>query len=168
MDATKYPEADQKIFGGLIQMLEDIYADVRLISHNMLPADLEARGLAAALNELTENLNENPRTKFNLVLNGETKRLDPKVEFELYNITLELVNNIIKHARASQVWLSLTQNDHVTVLTVSDNGVGFETDVQSQGIGLRNINARVQTLGGEWKLESSPDAGSKVIVEVAA
>jgi signal transduction histidine kinase len=53
-------------------------------------------------------------------------------------------------------------------LTVSDNGVGFETDVQSEGIGLRNINARVQTLGGVWKLESSPDAGSRVIVEVAA
>ncbi|WP_233876329.1 tetratricopeptide repeat-containing sensor histidine kinase [Dyadobacter sp. CY323] len=168
MDATKYPEADQLIFGGLIQMLEDVYADVRLISHNMLPADLEARGLAAALNELTENLNNNPRTRFNLVLDGTTKRLDPKVEFELYNITLELVNNIIKHAGATQVWLSLSQNESGTVLTVSDNGVGFQTDVQSPGIGLRNISARVQTLGGKWKLESSPDSGSKVIVEVAA
>jgi signal transduction histidine kinase len=94
------------------------------------------------------------------------ERLDPKTEFELYNIALELVNNIIKHAQASQVWISASQDETTTVLTVSDNGVGFDAENESQGIGLRNISSRVESLQGRWKLESNPGQGSKVIVEV--
>jgi two-component system, NarL family, sensor kinase len=161
-----YPEKDQKTLTGLIDMLEDVYDDVRLISHNMLPAELETRGLAAALQKLTDKLNVNPKTVFSLILNGMEERLDPKTEFELYNIALELVNNIIKHAQASQVWISASQDETTTVLTVSDNGVGFDAENESQGIGLRNISSRVESLQGRWKLESNPGQGSKVIVEV--
>ena len=167
LNMADYPEKDQKTFTGLIDMLEDVYDDVRLISHNMLPAELETQGLTVALQKLTDKLNVNPKTTFSLVLNGVQDRLDPQVEFELYNIALELINNIIKHAHASQVWISLSQDEANMVLTVSDNGVGFETDNESQGIGLRNISSRVEALKGNWKVESNPGQGSKVIVEVA-
>jgi signal transduction histidine kinase len=167
LNLTEYPEKDQMTFTGLIEMLEDVYDDVRLISHNMLPAELETQGLIAAVQKLTEKLNVNPKTVFSLVLNEMDNRLDPKVEFELYNITLELVNNIIKHAYASQVWISISRNGVNTTLTVSDNGVGFEAGNESQGIGLRNISSRVESLNGIWKVESNPGQGAKVIVEVS-
>ena len=166
LNMADYPAKDQKTFVGLIDMLEDVYDDVRLISHNMLPAELETKGLAVALQRLMEKLNVNPKTTFSLVLNGMEDRLDPQVEFEFYSIALELINNIIKHAHASQVWISISTNDINTVLTVSDNGVGFETNIESQGIGLRNISSRVENLKGSWKVESNPGQGSKVIVEV--
>jgi signal transduction histidine kinase len=168
LNLTDYPEQDRNTFAALIEMLEDVYADVRLISHNLLPAELESKGLSVALQKLTEKLNVNPSTVFSLVTNGFEERLDAKVEFELYNIALELINNIIKHAQASQVWISLSKNDSRTVLTVSDNGVGFETEQDSQGIGLRNISARVEAIGGIWKVESAPQQGAKVIVEVSS
>ncbi|WP_149241033.1 sensor histidine kinase [Dyadobacter sp. 32] len=166
LNLAGYPEKDQKALTGLIGMLEDVYDDVRLISHNMLPAELESQGLTAAVQKLIEKLNVNPKTVFSVVLDEMHERLDQKVEFELYNITLELVNNIIKHARASQVWISISQDGAKTTLTVSDNGVGFEAGNESQGIGLRNIGSRVEALKGIWKVESSPGQGAKVIVEV--
>ncbi|TDE17236.1 tetratricopeptide repeat-containing sensor histidine kinase [Dyadobacter psychrotolerans] len=166
LNTSSYSEADLKIHNGSIQMLEDIYADVRLISHNMLPAELETHGLVAALLKLTEKLNTNPKTQFTLVIDQMQQRADPKIEFELYNVVLELVNNIIKHAKASKVWLSLSQNEGMLLLTVSDNGVGFTAQSQTNGIGLRNISARIDALHGDWKVESTPDSGTKVVARV--
>jgi two-component system, NarL family, sensor kinase len=166
LDIESFPAKDQKILTGLIDMLEDVYDDVRLISHNMLPAELETKGLTAALQKLTDKLNVNPKTVFSLVFKGIAARLDPQVEFELYNIALELINNIIKHAHASQVWISVYQTEGRTGLIVSDNGVGFDMGTESHGIGLRNISARVEALKGNLKLETNPGEGSKVIIEV--
>lgn len=166
LDTSKYPEADQKIHASVLQTLEDVYADIRLISHNLLPAELETHGISVALQKLIEKLNANTKTQFHLVSKDFTERLDPKVEYELYSIALELVNNVLKHAQAQQVWLSLSRNEENVILTVSDDGIGFEQDMHSSGVGLRNISSRVASLHGQWYADSKPNAGTKVTVEV--
>lgn len=166
LDTSKYPEADQKIHASVLQTLEDVYADIRLISHNLLPAELETHGISVALQKLIEKLNANTKTQFHLVSKDFTERLDPKVEYELYSIALELVNNVLKHAQAQQVWLSLSRNEENVILTVSDDGIGFEQDMHSSGVGLRNISSRVTSLHGQWYADSKPNAGTKMTVEV--
>jgi signal transduction histidine kinase len=166
LDTSKYPEADQRIHASIIQSLEDAYADVRLISHNLLPAELETEGLVVALQKLTNKLNANNRTQFHLLIKDLTDRLPSTIEYQLYSIILELVNNILKHARATHVWVSLSQYAQQIALTVSDDGVGFELNNTSDGVGFRNIAARVETLNGQWQLETKPNAGTKVTVEV--
>lgn len=166
LDTSKYPEADQKIHAGILQTLEDVYADVRLISHNLLPVELETHGLEAALQTLTEKLNVNAKTHFHLVINGIAQRLDPKIEYQLYSIALELVNNVLKHAQARQVWISISQNEDLINLTVSDDGIGMLNVEKATGVGLRNISARTEALHGTWKVESKPTIGTKVTVEV--
>ncbi|MEZ4900889.1 MAG: sensor histidine kinase [Spirosomataceae bacterium] len=166
MNTAVYPEADQKIHTSVLQTLEDVYADIRLISHNLLPAELETHGMAIALQKLTEKLNANTKTQFHLVTKNLTQRLDPKIEYQLYSIALELVNNVLKHAQAQQVWLSLSQTEGNVTLTVSDDGVGFQKGVNSTGVGLRNISSRVESLRGHWHTDSKPNAGTKVTIEV--
>lgn len=166
LDTSKYPEADQKIHAGLLQTLEDVYADVRLISHNLLPTELETQGLVAALQKLTEKLNVNAKTVFHLITNGITERLNPKIEHQLYSVALELVNNVLKHAQAQQVWISISQNHEVVSLTVSDDGVGMSNVEKATGVGLRNISARVEALNGTWLIDSKPTTGTKVTIEV--
>ena len=166
LDISKYPKPDQKILAGLVQMLDDVYADIRLISHNLLPPELETHGISAALQKLTKKLNFNTKTKFHLVTNELTERLNPKMEYQLYSIALELVNNVLKHAQAEQVWMSLSKNDETVTLTVSDDGIGFQEKQRPEGVGLRNISSRVEALQGTWKVESKPNNGSKVTVEV--
>ncbi|MFN4145116.1 MAG: ATP-binding protein [Runella sp.] len=167
LDTSKYTTPDQKIHQSLIQGLEDVYADIRLISHNLLPIELETEGLISALQKLIGQLNHNTKTEFHLITNGLSDRLPSKIEYQLYSIILELVNNIIKHAQAGQVWISLSQDTHAIVCTVSDNGVGFDKNSQeSDGVGLRNISARVEALNGHWSVESTPTVGTKVSVEI--
>lgn len=166
LDTSKYPEADQKIHAGVVQSLEDVYADIRLISHNLLPPELETHGISVAFQKLIEKLNFNTKTEFHLVTNDFKERLNPKIEYQLYSITLELVNNVLKHAQAQQVWVSLSKNEESISLTVSDDGVGFQQKQSPEGVGWRNISSRVESLQGKWHVESKPGTGIKVMVEV--
>jgi signal transduction histidine kinase len=165
-DVSEHSESDRKIHAGSLQMLEDVYADVRQISHNLLPSELQTQGLGPTLQKLINQLNFNPAMAFRLKTSGLEKRVNAKIEFELYHVTLELVNNILKHSQASQVTISLAQTQQLVLLSVSDNGVGMKIDPQSSGIGLRNIVSRVDTLGGQCQFESSPGNGTTVLIEV--
>ncbi len=166
LDTSKYPEADQKIHAGILQTLEDVYADVRLISHNLLPPELETQGLSIALQKLSDTLNLNTKTQFHLITHGIEDRLNPKMEYQLYSIALELVNNVLKHAHAQQVWISISQQKELLSMTVSDDGIGMTNVQNATGVGLRNINARVEALQGTWTVDSKPKIGTKVMVEV--
>lgn len=166
LDTSQYPAADQRIHESIIQSLEDIYADVRLISHNLLPAELETEGLLAALQKLIDKLNANNRTRFHLVINELGGRLEAQKEYQLYSIVLELVNNILKHAKATRVWVSVSKHQQQITLTVSDDGVGFEQGSVSEGVGFRNIASRVDTLAGKWQVTTQPQAGTKITVTI--
>lgn len=166
LDTSKYPETDQKIHAGILQTLEDVYADVRLISHNLLPPELETQGLAMALQKLIEKLNLNTKTTFHLIVDEALARPNPTTEYQLYSIILELVNNVLKHAHAQKVWISLSEKNQSIFLTVSDDGIGMPTHTNPTGVGLRNISARVESLKGTWSLDTKPKVGTKISIEV--
>ncbi|HAO49463.1 MAG TPA: hypothetical protein DCR35_09275 [Runella sp.] len=157
---------NQKIHDKLLEMANDVYADVRLISHNMLPAELETQGLHAALQKLMLQLNVNSKTVFHFVTSGTNERQPSPIEHQLYNIALELINNVLKHAQASEVWVSLSQSDHQLSLTVSDNGVGISDESKSEGIGMKNVHSRLEILSGSLAIESGPNQGTKVTVAI--
>ncbi|GAB2800092.1 ATP-binding protein [Rhabdobacter roseus] len=166
MSKKGWTPLDQKIHGELLGMMNDVYADIRLISHNLLPVELETQGLSSALQKLVATLNASNRIKFYYVGSGQEQRLSPHLEHQLYSVALELVNNIIKHSKAQKAWISLTYQSEATILTVSDNGVGFDTQAYAEGVGLRNISTRVESLKGTWQVDSKPALGTKIIVEV--
>lgn len=165
LDTSKYSKQDQKILSDFIKVLDDIYMDVRLISHNLLPAELETQGLVMALQKLLNNIS-NRHISFHLLTEGITHRLDPQLEHELYNVALELINNILKHAQATQAWVSLTQQDHRISLTVSDNGKGIDLSQTENGVGLRNVYARVDNINGRVQISRQGTHGTNVQVDV--
>jgi two-component system NarL family sensor kinase len=85
---------------------------------------------------------------------------------DIYNITLyrvlqEALSNIVKHARASHVWVDLSREDDSIILTVQDNGLGFKTDeVRSNGMGLSNMRERVTIAGGNFSISSDHRRGT--------
>jgi signal transduction histidine kinase len=166
MNVADYDAGDQKIHKGSVEMLDDIYDDVRLISHSMLPAELETEGLLLALRKLIDKLNINSKTEFHLVVNEFNNRPPAAVEHQLYIIILELINNVLKHAQATQVWVSVGRSGGKIVLTVSDNGVGMAGAAISDGMGMRNLSGRVEALGGKLDIESAPESGTKILIEV--
>lgn len=166
LDVAKFESADQQIHSGSLQMLEDIYQDVRLISHSMLPAELETHGLWSALQKLVENLNINETIRFHLNMDGAEERFSQDVEHQLYVIVLELVNNVIKHARASEAWIALRCSLVRIDLTVSDNGAGISAEGKEPGVGLTNIRSRVNALGGELDINSQIGKGTMISIYI--
>ena len=146
-------------------MVGAAYREVRSLSHNLMPVELEEHGLITALQRLVDMLNENNTIQFTFNVTGLEKRLDRKVEFELYSIVLELTNNILKHSKADHAEISMYESGKVIHLTISDNGDGIKNKL-SHGVGLGNIKNRVQSLKGKIQIADEENPGAKIDIEI--
>src|SRR5207344_2807591 len=94
-------------------------------------------------------------------------RLEPDLETVLYRVSQEALTNIVKHARARHVWVSLGENGNGVALEIRDDGVGFRPEeaptlVQDGHLGMIAMRERVETIGGSWELQSAPGEGTVV------
>jgi signal transduction histidine kinase len=159
IDRSKMNTDELAVQENLYSLLDKAYNDVRLLSHNLLPEEFEKQGLAETLAGFVRKMNKNSKIKFELEVSENFGRVDKKVEFELYSICLELVNNIIKHSKATEAMLRLRSATKGKIsLTVSDNGIGvFNND--SDGRGLKNVQARVDAINGTWIVKAIDGEG---------
>jgi signal transduction histidine kinase len=88
------------------------------------------------------------------------------MEVSLYRIAQEGINNAIRHAQASHIDIKLERGAHCLWLTIEDNGLGFEPDVLNNGLGLIGIQERISLLDGIIKIDSVPDHGTKLWIEI--
>lgn len=164
--ATKVPEQEQNL-KKLSSILDDTAAEVRSISHQMMPKVLQEEGIIPAISDMLEKVFRHSNVSYNFEHHGLESRLEEKIEIGLYRICQELVSNIIKHAAADQVSVQLFKNAKMLVLLVEDNGKGFVYDKKKQGgIGLMNINSRVETIHGDFNLEPSPLSGTLATIRI--
>ncbi len=158
IDQRRMNANELAVHQNLNELLDKAYNDVRLLSHNLLPEEFEKLGLAETLKSFVRKMNKNSNIKFELAVDVNFGRADKKVEFELYSICLELVNNIIKHSKATEAKISLSRTEKQIELIVSDNGIGtFKND--SDGRGMKNIQARVDAIGGRWIVKAKEGEG---------
>lgn len=164
MDKKQFNETEQDIYNNVLEMVDESYNQVRNLSHNLMPALLETEGLEKTLEKLIKKLNKNERIHFELLTENFPRKLDKKIEFELYSILLELINNIIKHSQASKASISITQNNNQIQVQVNDNGKGYtESDLQN-GQGLINIQKRVEQFNGHFDKKISSQGTDLMIV----
>lgn len=159
-------EKERRIFSSTVEALSEVYTDVRLLSHNLLPAELELHGLAKALKSMVKEINSLGKTSFSLSISTHDERFSNKIEYELFSVILELSNNILRHAQAQEAFISLTQIDDKLQLVIKDNGVGISEIAPKNGMGLTNIRTRVASLYGEVEFVSVPQKGTEVVVKV--
>jgi NarL family two-component system sensor histidine kinase LiaS len=165
IDKKVLSEEEQKIYKSVHQMVGSAYNEVRSLSHNLMPAELEEHGLIMALNRLVDKINDGKLVKFNFVHSGMGKRYSNQVEFELYSIILELTNNILKHSGASEANIKLIETPKYIQLEMSDNGSGMAAQTRD-GIGLINIKSRVQSLSGKLDIHSPQGNGTRIEIEI--
>ncbi|WP_158561321.1 ATP-binding protein [Emticicia sp. C21] len=156
-------EREKKIYSGIIDMTENAYAEVRLLSHNLLPEELEKEGLKTALEKLIKKLHNSQKIKFSLIIN-QLSRQSKSIELNMYAICLELTQNIIKHSQATEAQVSVFEKGKILWLEVRDNGKGLQKNAE-KGMGLKNIQNRLDDIGGEFFIDSSSN-GTKFIVSV--
>jgi two-component system, NarL family, sensor kinase len=145
--------------------LTGVLGEVRRISHDLRPALLDDLGLAPALEHLAQESGD--IVEFNS--SGESVALAPEVATVLFRVAQEALANSIRHAGASHIAMGLAREGRRLVLTISDNGTGFDARQMAshpkQGIGLRNMSERLEAIGGSLDIASSA-AGTVVHASV--
>jgi signal transduction histidine kinase len=141
--------------------------ELRTIASNMMPASLLQLGLKVALKDLCESfISENLNIDFQCIGLKDNIPVDKQVT--IYRIVQELLNNVVRHARAKNVLLQCSQYDDSFMITIEDDGVGFDPEIlnEKKGMGMTNIKARVAYLDGKFEIMSSDGQGTSINIEV--
>lgn len=163
------PEDEKREFDRSKIMLDDAIAELRTISHQMMPRVLSEMGLVPALEDMLNKSLGSTEIQYEFEHHRvESDRFADNVEVSLYRICQELVNNIIKHSEAKAVSVQLIKTKSHLVLVVEDNGKGFNfADKANQnGIGLMNISSRAKAINGEVNYEPSPNQGTVATIRI--
>jgi len=141
--------------------------EVRGLSHQVTPELLLHYGLVKAMEQAINRLNDaNDKVVFTLFTHVEESLDNEIVSLTIYRCFQELCTNILKHAQASQVVVQLTSDTEGVELMVEDNGIGFQPDGASYGLGLRNIQSRIAPFDGELQIDSTPGQGTTTIIKI--
>ncbi len=157
--------------GKALQRLNDSLIEVRRISHRLRPALLDTLGLPAALERLGDEFGEEGGIDASIMVEGEPYELSQETKTALFRVTQEALTNVRKHAEAHRVHISLGFTDEAVRLEVSDDGVGFNVEAMQvdprDGIGLRNMRERIESIGGRLTMRSGRGHTS-ILAEVPA
>ncbi len=147
---------------------QEALREMRLLIFEMRPLPLEQNGLTQMLQERLEAVEARGGMKSELRVEGENHLL-LNIQEELYHIAQEALNNVIKHAHARRVDVSLYFSENFTRLEVCDDGAGFDPNqLHRGGMGLGTMHERAQRIGGNLQIESMPGKGTKISVQVPA
>jgi two-component system sensor histidine kinase DegS len=141
---------------------------------NLRPSLLDDLGLIPAIRSLTHNLENTDGTLSTFRVIGEERRLTNEIELSLFRIVQEALNNVSKHAQATEVQVTAEFHDSGIILIVGDNGKGFELEGSMDDLprigqlGLMGMQERVWLLGGSIEVNSRPGKGTTLKVEVPA
>jgi two-component system NarL family sensor kinase len=150
------------------KLLDEACTEVRQIAHSMASGVLAQSGLLVALSDLNDAIEKSRKIKFALETHGLEDRLEASIEIAVYRVLQELIGNVLKHAEASEVTVSLNRYEDRLNIIVEDNGKGFgpEGGELNKGMGLKNVSVRVQKLQGEMTMDSKEGRGTTVIIDI--
>ena len=135
----------------------------RTLARGMAPAAVGAAGLVPALRELAERVRKLSNVACTFRASEDIKTQDAIAATHLYRITQEAINNALKHGQATELKISLGRFRDKAVLSIKDNGSGFDTSAASQGMGLRTIAYRAGLIGAELEVHSTVGKGTQII-----
>jgi len=141
--------------------------DVRRLAVELRPSALDDFGLVPAVERLASNLSEQSDLVVDLEARLGDRRLPPEAETALYRIVQEGLTNVVKHAAAHRVSITLVRKEAAAVVVIEDDGQGFDPEaVRAGALGFTGMRERVELVGGRLTVETSPGAGTTVVAEV--
>ncbi len=159
------PEKDQEFYK-ILGQLDNSVSELRHVARNLMPESLLNFGLETALLDLCEFYNrKNLEIDFQAI--DIDKGLPLNIQLNIYRIVQELLANAIKHAEASSILLQCSQSGENFLITIEDNGKGFDKNIENttKSMGLRNLKNRVNYLKGKMEINSD-DQGTAINIEL--
>ena len=148
--------------------LKNIEQEIRKVSHELNTDFVSGSGFEDIIATLVETQTKAYGLKYTVSSNDDIawEDLPNKTKIHIYRIIQESLQNIYKHAQATHVDISFKLKNNVICLLITDNGSGFDVNKTRKGIGIKNINSRVNEIGGEVQLTSEKDVGTSILITI--
>ncbi|MEL6194045.1 MAG: sensor histidine kinase [Bacteroidota bacterium] len=147
-------------------LLDDTYEEVRRIAHNMMPKVLVEMGLVPAIQQYAQQLSDSSSLTINVQILQSIPELTSHQELSLFRIVQELLNNIVKHAKANEASVQFSFFEGEISIMVEDDGKGFDPVQAKGGMGMKNLEDRIAILGGEWEIDSQVGRGTNISIHI--
>lgn len=161
-------EEDKKILSFANKHIDDLLAKTREISYNLMPNTLVRKGLVNAVKEYLGKVNETHELDITFRCN-ETITLPDEKSLNIYRVIQEVTHNAIKHAGAKKLIVQLQTDNDKLILMTADDGKGFDYEKEikkNKGLGLVNLQSRMEILNAEFNYRSQKDGGTQYIFEI--
>lgn len=156
-----FPQAkDNPEYRAALVLLDDACREVRAIAHTMMPRSLEEVGLSGAIEEMLENTLSGTALRYTWDQVGSGSRLPQQAEVNLYRMVQELVQNVLKHAQATEVSVQMIRRSDRLMLLVEDDGIGLPEEATTDGHGMANLRTRAEAIGAEVSIQPGPRGGT--------
>lgn len=156
----------EKILSKIGENARQAVKEMRLFLHQMHPVEIEKEGFISALHHRLAAVEGRADIKAGLIADEKIK-LMPDIEIALYYIAQEALNNILRHARATNVMVTYKQSKKNIILKITDDGRGFDLqEIDQSGLGLESMKERTQKINGIFKIASTPGNGTVVTVTI--
>jgi two-component system NarL family sensor kinase len=158
-------EIFEKTFQEVHKLLNETITTTRQISHELLPSVLDKFGLIEAIVELCDNF-EDTIVALDFTYQKDDSKPSKVAELNTFRVLQELINNAIRHGESKTILINLIIKNNRLNLIVEDDGKGFDVKLKKTGLGLSNINSRLEMIHGKMEIDSIINEGSKFYIEV--
>lgn len=163
---TSHPVDTEKA-RSLANYCGDVLSDVRGLSHDLHPHTLTRLGLKAAIETTLERAMPPKEIEWIADIHNTDKVLDSDAQLAILRCIQEAINNILKHAKATEVIVSLHVQKQDVSIDIKDDGVGFNVGSSfSEGMGLGTMKGRIELLGGYFEINSKPEEGTHIKIRI--
>ncbi len=157
----------KSLLGESKELLDEIIEELRDICFNLMPGSLTSGNIVEALKQLTQRLSIMESMRIEMKVEGEVRDLPQELEFAVFRVCQEFMNNSIKYAQASLLTINIKFLEKKFVISLEDNGEGFDFKqaLKKDSNGLKNISTRIKAQNGKLEFNSTIGKGTKLVAE---
>ncbi len=161
-------DEENKLYDRTDELIEEAYQKVRRLAHAKNAGVFASEGLIPAIQKLADKISIPEKLKIQVIAFGFKERLENTLEIAIFRTVQELATNIIKHSKATEATIHLTDHEDNINIIIEDNGVGFDRKKidTADGMGLQNIKKKIVQLGGNFEIDSTPGKGTTIIIDI--
>ncbi|WP_299222873.1 tetratricopeptide repeat protein [uncultured Psychroserpens sp.] len=153
-------------YNKLKKLMNDTYNEIRSISKNKNFGAQISKGLIPSTKAIAKQITDSKKIDIKVINIDVSKRIENTLEIQIFRIIQELLTNIIKHSMATEAIVQFSEQDEILTIMVEDNGIGFNIKDPKTGIGLINIEQRIEKIEGDFVIDTSKGNGTTVILNI--
>ena len=166
LDSFNDKDGFDTFYEKLKNIVNNTYDDIRKIGSNKNFGALINKGLIPSTQAIASQISDSKKINIIVINVDVEKRIENTIEIQIFRIIQELLANIIKHSKATEAIIQFSEHENVLNIIVEDNGSGFQIAGPRSGVGLSNIERRVNKINGEFVIDSTLNHGTTIILNI--